>query len=514
MPWDQKILPDAFLASASAAASAANDGSKDAAFMTHIQSGIGTSWKRQLLRADVLVFEGAGTDLIPFTGRVFTVPAVIKDSISNADIDTGEWVHRIVNASDATKAISNLVTKTGGAGPGLLSDDLVSPNDVEWGTFTVTGPSIDSVFVTLNAPTSVTSSGFTLSVNVSGAFPSTARTLIQWNDNLLAGVWRESPRPLTTSGTFSHTFTGAPANTLITWRAYVFTEPDTIHAQSFAGTFNTLAGAPTAGLIDTLVDHMGTHPFVLNSPPVGPTWPISAAIIKGADLRGIAHPSWWPFDHRPDVGEYWAELIPWFVVWDIVGHQSNLNVRAASRDCQLWLLDDNGTWSRNSNAATPTGNAYERNMISPVVGSLDWRVEPDGSSSVRFNPDSPYVWHGYGTWGTCASPATARAFVGRVQVRKVLHDPQGPDQRALARYSIHVGADPYPLRQNPVQFGSASAYNPGIALSRNVELTNDWQWIYFTTFARPPSASVDTAYPYNFRQTIAQSAIAANPPPF
>ena len=144
MAWDQKIIPDAFLASALAAVNAAVNGGKNNAFMSHIQTGIGTSWKRQLLRDDIVVFEGTGTGLIPYSGTTFTVPGVTKTSITSADIDTGEWVHRVINASDSTKYIANLVTPTGGVGPGFLTGDLVSPNNVTWGAFTMTGPSFDT----------------------------------------------------------------------------------------------------------------------------------------------------------------------------------------------------------------------------------------------------------------------------------------------------------------------------------------------------------------------------------
>ena len=144
MAWDKKILPDAFLTSALAAVAAVNNGSKDNAFMQHIQTGIGTSWKRQFLRNDIVVFEGTGSGLIPYSGRQFTVPAVTKNTITSADINTGEWIHRIISTVDATKYIASLVTPAGGVGPGFLSSSLVSPNDVVWSTFVVNGPQFDT----------------------------------------------------------------------------------------------------------------------------------------------------------------------------------------------------------------------------------------------------------------------------------------------------------------------------------------------------------------------------------
>jgi hypothetical protein len=291
MAWDQKILPDAFLNAALSAAGAAADGARESAYMTHVQTGIGTSWKRQLLRDDVVVYEGTGTGLLPFVGRTFTIPGVTKSSISNADIDTGEWVHRIIHASDATKYIAGLVTKTGGAGPGFLTDDLVSPNDVDWGTFTATGPVLDSLSITLGTPASVTTSSFTLSATIAGSIPPGAVMIMQWIDNRASGVWRESPQVTAVPGVYTVAFTGAPADTLITWRVFVFTAPDTIHAQSQEGTFRTVA-AVSSGWLDALRDSMSvrnvTERWTYNPPEAGGEYWIGR-IIRG-DNRAVPFP--------------------------------------------------------------------------------------------------------------------------------------------------------------------------------------------------------------------------------
>lgn len=285
MAWDQKILPDAFFLTAKAAADAAAAGAKDAAFMAHIQTGLSTSWKRQLLRDDVVVFEGTGTGAIPYTGRIFTVPSVTKTSITSADIDTGEWVHRIINASDSTKYVAGLVTPTAGAGPGLLSGDLVSPNDVQWATFYINGPELDTLSLTLGTPSSVTGTTFTLSVTVAGSIPTDALVLIQWTDSLTAGPWRESTSPPATLGTFSYAFTGATAGSTIYFRAFVYNAPATIHAQTENATFNTtgtVVGTPVASLAEayaTCMTSLNDFPpgnNAGNTDWVNGTWPYSS----------------------------------------------------------------------------------------------------------------------------------------------------------------------------------------------------------------------------------------------
>lgn len=583
--------------------------------------------------------------------------------------------------------------------------------------------------LTNGTPANVTATGFRLSVTVAGTIPTGAVTMIQWTDNPANGPWRESARVATVAGVFTHDFTNAPANTQITWRAFVFNEPATIHAQSPNATFNTpaagtptnysflfigdslftgsgdstylsprgdfqsvltaagvthtmigpythgfgggpqpnhgasggraidsaasannvrdnlntilgasynpdfialhvgwndlfvggtaattapdryqalyddirtrkpsakillhtlsqpdepfpyadatyvalnnrirsiatanptttalvdlaliqfaagdlydyvhyaqgaaakvaqatystlttagwIAGgsAPDSTLMATLIDHMGAQQLNLNSLPQNAGWRLGASIVKGGDLRAIANPAWWNFNPRTDLGDYWRYLLPWTVVWDIVGHQNNLNTRYAERNVESWVLhDDDNQWTRLSVHPTPGGDAFERNMLNPLVGNLDQRIEADGSSSVRFGPQSQYVWHGYGTWGSTPRPERVRAVLARAQVRKILHNQAGTDDRNLARYAVHVGIDAYPGIGNPQTFGWP--YNPGCGVGRFVEVTNDWRWVYFVTLASPPTFNVDTGYAFNERQTITQALLAANLPP-
>lgn len=94
-------------------------------------------------------------------------------------------------------------------------------------------------------PTNITTTGFTLSATVSGTIPAGAVTRIQWTTNPVTG-WEESETQPAVAGTFSHTFTGAPSGTVITWRAFVITPPATVLRQTPNTTFNTLA-APGGG---------------------------------------------------------------------------------------------------------------------------------------------------------------------------------------------------------------------------------------------------------------------------
>ena len=134
MAWDQKKLPDAMATAATAAAAAVGNGSKNAAYLTYIQGQIGSGYKRKLKRNDVDVWEATASGTLPISGSSFVLPLVAtQNSISAADIDTGEWVHYIEKASDATKYIATGVTKSGGVGPAYLTADLESAQGVVLG---------------------------------------------------------------------------------------------------------------------------------------------------------------------------------------------------------------------------------------------------------------------------------------------------------------------------------------------------------------------------------------------
>ncbi len=470
MPWDQKIVPDAFLVAALSAAGSAADGARSAAYMAHIQTGIGTSWRRQLLRNDVVVYEGTGSGLIPFSGLTFTVPAVTKASISSADIDTGEWVHRVINASDATKYVANLVTPTGGAGPGFLTGDLVSPNDVSWGSFTMQAPVLDSLSIALGAPTDITTSGFTLTAVISGAVPPGAVMRMQWIGNRATDPWRESPIVPAAPGTYTVTFTGAPADTLITWRVFVYTLPDIIHAQSAEGTLRT-AVAVSSGWLDFLRDSMtvvnvterfrNTGDFregrIISADGVwGVQFPDSYATsvsFEGMRSANAGRPVSFDGAGNPVFGDidFFARNVNCGVVWMwFAAKQGHASTQARIRvsDCFFSVLRES---TRQWELVYSGARAHGDNWIGDT-GQLDYSAMMDLSSDPNatyirpFGSVHPEVW----PEPTVANPGGISRFVGRIDRERITDmrswvigykvRVEGPD-RALSRFVSVAGID-------------------------------------------------------------------------
>lgn len=155
MAWDGKKLPDGLASAATSAANAAGNGAKNAAYLSHLQTQIGSGYKRQLFRDEVRVWEATVSGSLPIVGSTIVLPQVAtQNTISTADIDTGEWVHYCVKAADASSSvptqnyIATNVTKTGGNGPAFLTADTAGGGNVVLGSFVYTSPAFDTVVTT------------------------------------------------------------------------------------------------------------------------------------------------------------------------------------------------------------------------------------------------------------------------------------------------------------------------------------------------------------------------------
>lgn len=145
--WDQKKVDDASITAALVAVAAAGLGTKNAAYRGSLSTSMGSNFKRQLWRDGVKVWEattsgGALSALV--VGNTFVLsPTASQTLITVADIDSGTWIHRIENASDATRFIATQVGKTGQGLPGALSDDLIASGGVILGSAILTCPNFD-----------------------------------------------------------------------------------------------------------------------------------------------------------------------------------------------------------------------------------------------------------------------------------------------------------------------------------------------------------------------------------
>lgn len=285
-------------------------------------------------------------------------------------------------------------------------------------------------------------------------------------------------------------------------------------AQAF---YNAMYAIPetTNTEVDRMVDHMRAKTFDLPGMTVSPEpgWSKGGYIVRGADLRSEAVPSWWGGNPRTDLSAFWSYLAPWYVIWDMPGHQRNLNTLCATERIILYALFDSGPWVKLVDQQPDWADPYNRNQNGSGTAT---RYElPDGAWAAIIDPTQNGIIHGGGGLANVSSPSTLRALHVRVQCRKRLINPAGTDDRHLARYACQAGADGYPIVDINMNNGlfHPAYYNPGIGASRFVEVGSTPTWAYFTTLTRPPTNDSDESYAYNSRRAISEAAFRANPPP-
>jgi hypothetical protein len=153
----------------------------------------------------------------------------------------------------------------------------------------------------------------------------------------------------------------------------------------------------------------------------------------------------------------------------------------------MYWLDNTGHWTKGVDGAayTPDDGAYPEDFSSGEVTD-NVRTETDGSISVK--PLSGDCSHFYAPWPRI--PITGSTWVGVVvvaDIRLILDNAGGTDDRANAKYLVNIGADYYPSTQ-----GAGIENNPGIAGSKFKYATSSWRSVSMTTLtsaqltANPP----------------------------
>jgi hypothetical protein len=203
-------------------------------------------------------------------------------------------------------------------------------------------------------------------------------------------------------------------------------------------------------------------------------------VFMGNVPRGTNTPSWWKVDDpRFKSGDWWKAALAWLVVFDGAGNRA-LNTRVEVRDLEIYMKSkSSGSWRLLDHSPGVDGHNYPKSLQGEAVLPPDTRTGPGGGTAIR-PPGGSLVYHGWGRMADVDGPDVAAIFV-TLQARLVTDDPAGPDDRALARYLIHVGGDYYPDRSTRVSDLGPAYYFPGIGVSRAKLVTSEWQSFNFAT---------------------------------
>jgi hypothetical protein len=166
------------------------------------------------------------------------------------------------------------------------------------------------------------------------------------------------------------------------------------------------------------------------------------------------------------------------------------------RNCQaLWLNNSTNRWTKWGPDITPEGvEDYPEKFDGPTTRT-NVKIEPDKSISVL--PGNGKTTHFYGPYPRI--PIDPNHFAGVItlcEMRLVLDNPTGPDDRAIARFLGNVGGDFYPSTT-----GGGIPNNPGIGGGKFKYVRTDWQFFAMTTLterqlkSNPPPVTLIGAPP-------------------
>jgi len=128
-----------------AAAAAAANGVKRAAWLASWQTAIGSGARVALYRDSVRVWHGTITGTLTITGTAFVIETAAQVSIAEADIDTGTWEVRVEKASDSAVYFGATVALNAGTNEIELDRDLTGTATLDIGTLTFNAPPFDTL---------------------------------------------------------------------------------------------------------------------------------------------------------------------------------------------------------------------------------------------------------------------------------------------------------------------------------------------------------------------------------
>jgi hypothetical protein len=241
--------------------------------------------------------------------------------------------------------------------------------------------------------------------------------------------------------------------------------------------------------------------------------------MSGHNLAGANLPGW--YDPAPySRSGYWDRLAPWFVLVaeqhptdrNVTVHRSS-NTRVQIRNIRLMVRRN--SWSVVNVTNAPDSNVYHNDIVTSA-GRKAIRFEPEsngGGSSHLISDDGTQIIHGYPGYFRITNPWELTGIAVDFEMRLILDDPRGPDDRHLARYLAHIGCDLYPSefnfwRGNNYNATPAVGYWPAVAGSAFLRVTNEWQGMALTTYYPGGELERGPSMPW-----LDDSWLKADPPP-
>ncbi len=169
----------------------------------------------------------------------------------------------------------------------------------------------------------------------------------------------------------------------------------------------------------------------------------------------------------------------WGQIYEDLHGSPARNVRVSCRDIAVWILSKKtGTWRRCNASKVINGANYVEDFSGNSSKPASLRNEPHGAVSATLG--GGYNFHLYSIRGRAKiDPYDVAGVVSTYSARVIMDDPNGVDERDLARYLASAGAD-YWLDQY-VGADPGSVRDVGIGKARY--LTADWLTLTMSTLS-------------------------------
>jgi hypothetical protein len=199
-------------------------------------------------------------------------------------------------------------------------------------------------------------------------------------------------------------------------------------------------------------------------------------------MHGV--PSTYNWAKRPRVGvgnhparHGFTAVSAWGQVYEDAAGSPARNVRVSCKDIGLWILSRRtGQW-RSANASKRVNGAnYVEDFAGNASKTADLRDEPGGAVSATLG--GGWNFHLYSIRGRAPiDPRDVGGVVAVYSARVIMDDPNGPDERHLARYLASAGADYWTDRY----VGPAAGTVADVGIGKARYLTSEWLTLTMST---------------------------------
>jgi hypothetical protein len=199
-------------------------------------------------------------------------------------------------------------------------------------------------------------------------------------------------------------------------------------------------------------------------------------------MHGVPPTYNWAKHPRKGVGIHPARhgftaVSAWGQIYEDIHGSPARNVRVACRDISLWILSrSTGKWRRANASRHVNGANYVEDYTGNASKPAALRQEPDGAVSATLG--GGYNFHYYSVRGRASiDPGDIAGVVSLHSARVIMDDPNGVDERHLARYLASAGADYWLDRY----VGAAPGTVADVGIGKARYLTADWLTLTMST---------------------------------